>query len=115
MENIKLKRYNSLFEKEISSILQNEVKDEEIRFVTVTGCDITNDLSFCKVYVTVLEKEKKETTMEALKGAASFIREQLSKRIEIRHTPELRFLYDDSIANGERIESIIKEMNEKDM
>lgn len=114
MENIKLKRYNSLFEKEISAILQNEIKDEDIHFVTVTGCDITNDLSFCKVYVTVLDESKKETTMEALKGAASFIREQLSQRIEIRHTPELRFLYDDSIAHGERIESIIKEMNEKD-
>ena len=60
MNNIKISRYNSLFVKEISSILQNEVKDPDLKFVTVTGCEITNDLSFAKVYVTVLNDEKRK-------------------------------------------------------
>lgn len=114
MNQIKIERLNSNFVKEISFILQNEIKDEDIKFVTVTGCDITSDLSFCKVYVTVLDQEKKESTLEALNGAASFIRSVLSQRIEIRHTPELRFLYDDSIEYGNRIENKIKELKEQD-
>lgn len=97
---------------EISRILMTEIKDEDIKFVTVTGVDITNDLSFAKVYITVLDPEKKESTLTALKGASHFIRGKLSERIDIRHTPELKFLYDDSIAYGERIEEIIGKMNE---
>ena len=64
MNNIKISRYNSLFVKEISSILQNEVKDPDLKFVTVTGCEITNDLSFAKVYVTVLNDEKRKDIMK---------------------------------------------------
>lgn len=109
--SIKLERMNSTFAKEISYILQNEIKDENIKFVSVTGCEITNDLSYAKVYVTVFDKEKKETTMKALDGAKSFIRGELSKRVEIRHTPELRFVFDDSIEYGEKIDRMIDELH----
>ncbi len=114
MNNIKLSRYNSLFVKEISSILQNEVKDPDLKFVTVTDCEITNDLSFAKVYVTVLNDEKRKDIMKALDGAKSFIRGEISKRVEIRHTPELRFIYDESIDYGNKIEKIIKELHEEE-
>ncbi len=112
--NVKIERLNSQFEKEISLILQTEIKDEEIKFVTITGCEITSDLSFCKVFFTVLDDHKKESTLEALNGAASFIRGQLSQRIEIRHTPELKFIYDDSISYGNHIEKLIEQVHEKD-
>lgn len=112
--NVKIERLNSQFEKEISMILQTEVKDDDIKFVTVTGCEITSDLSYCKVYFTVLDNNKKESTLEALKGAASFIRGQLSQRIEIRHTPELKFIYDESIEYGNHIEKLIQKVHEKD-
>ncbi len=111
MANIKIERLNHTFMEEISSILMTEVKDEDIKFVTITGVDITNDLSFAKVYFTVLDESKKETTLEALNGASHFIRGKLSERIEIRHTPELKFLYDESIAYGEHIENIIEQIN----
>ncbi len=114
MNPIKIERLNSTFVKEISSILQTEVKDEEIRFVTVTDCEITSDLSFAKVYVTVFDEAKKDSTLQALQKAAPFIRSVLSQRIEIRHTPELRFLYDSSIAYGNRIENKIKELKEQE-
>lgn len=112
--SVKIDRYNSLFVKEISYILQNEIKDDDIKFVTVTGCEITNDLSYAKVYVTVFDMDKKDSTMEALDGAKSFIRGELSKRVEIRHTPELRFVFDDSIEYGNKIEKIIESIHEKD-
>lgn len=111
MANIKIERLNHLFMEEISKILMTEIKDEDIKFVTVTGVDITNDLSFAKVYVTVLNPDKKEFTLEALKGASRFIRGKLSERIDVRHTPELKFVYDDSIAYGEHIDEIIEKMN----
>lgn len=111
MANIKIERLNHTFMEEISNILMTEVKDEDIKFVTITGVDITNDLSFAKVYFTVLDESKKETTLEALNGASHFIRGKLSERIEIRHTPELKFLYDESIAYGEHIENIIEQIN----
>jgi len=112
--NIKIERLESAFEKEISYILMNEIKDEAIRFVTITGCEITNDLSFAKVYFTVLDSNKKEDTVKALNKAKSFIRGQLSRRVDIRHTPELTFIFDDSIEYGNRIENIIKEINQED-
>lgn len=112
--NVKLERLNSQFEKEISQILQMEIKDEDIKFVTVTGCEITSDLSFCKVFFTVLDNQKKDSTLEALNKAASFIRGQLSQRIEIRHTPELKFVYDYSIEYGDHIEKLIREVHEKE-
>ena len=113
MANIKIERLNHAFQEEISMILMTEIRDEDIKFVTITGVDITSDLSFAKVYFTVLDETKKESTLEALNGAASFIRTKLSERIEIRHTPELKFIYDKSIDYGNHIEEIIKELNEE--
>ena len=112
--SVKIERLNDQFQKEISIILQTEVKDQDIKFVTITGCEITNDLSFCKVYFTVLDDTKRESTLEALKGASSFIRSLLSQRIEIRHTPELRLYYDESIDYGNKIEKIIEKINNED-
>ena len=109
--SIKIDRLNSTFKKEISYILQNEVKDPNIKFVTVTGCEITSDLSFAKVFVTVFDKEKKQEVMNALDGAKSFIRGEISKRVEIRHTPELRFVFDDSIEYGEKIDRLIDDLH----
>lgn len=112
--SVKIERLNDQFQKEISIILQTEIKDQDIHFVTITGCDITNDLSFCKVYFTVLDESKKDSTLQALKGAASFIRGELSKRVQVRHTPELRFFYDNSIEYGNKIERIIEKINEEE-
>lgn len=111
--NIRIKRLNHAFMEEISMILMEEVRDEDLKFVTITGCDITNDLSYAKVYFTVLDKDKKEKVLEDINNAASFIREKLSERIEIRHTPELKFIYDDSIEYGEKIEKIIDKLHKE--
>ena len=114
MENIKIERYNDAIQEELSKILMTEVKDEDIHFVTITGCDLSSDLSYCKVYVTVLDQSKKESTLQALNRSKGFLRSELSKRIEIRHTPELSFHYDESIAYGEHIEKILEQVKEED-
>lgn len=112
--NNKIERLNHTFVREISYILSTEVKDKNIHFVTITGCKITNDLSFAKVYFTVLDEMKKEDVSKALKKASSFIRGKLSERVEIRHTPELIFIYDDSIAYGNKIEEKIKQLKNEE-
>ena len=114
MNSIKLSRYNSLFVKEISSIIQNEVKDNDIKFVTITDCEITSDLSFAKVYYTVLDETKKNDTRKALDKAKGFIRGEISKRVDIRHTPELRFIFAESGEYGSKIDRLIKEIHDKE-
>ncbi len=114
MGNVKIERLNHAFQEEISKILMTEIKDEDIKFVTITGVDTTNDLSYAKVYFTVLDENKKKTTSDALNGAASFIRGKLSERVEIRHTPELKFIYDTSIEYGEHIEKIIDKIHQNE-
>ena len=114
MANIKIERLNHAFQEEISMILMTEIKDEDLKFVTITGVDTTSDLSYAKVYFTVLDETKKETTLEALTGAASFIRSKLAERVEIRHTPELKFIYDTSIEYGNHIEEIIDSINKEE-
>ena len=110
----KIDRIASNFVKEISYILATEIRDEDIKFVTVTDCKVTNDLSFAKIYVTVLDENKKEITLKALNSAAGFIRKILADRVDIRHIPELQFVYDESIEYGKKIENIIDDIhNEK--
>ncbi len=112
MSNIKIERLNDAIQEEISKILMTEIKDEEIHFVTITDCSVASDLSVCKVYFTVLDITKKDTVLQALQGAASFIRGKLSERLTVRHTPELRFIYDESIAYGEHIDQLIEQLHE---
>lgn len=105
--SIKIDRIASNMVKEISYILATEIKDQDIRFVTITDVEVTNDLSFAKVYFTVLDDHRRKETLEALKNASGFVRKMLAERIDIRHIPELEFIYDESIAYGAKIEKIM--------
>ena len=107
---IKNERINSNLQKEISYIIANEVKNPNIKFVTITACDVTNDLSYARVYFTTLGDSN--DTLKGLKSAKGYIRKALADRIELRHIPELEFIYDESIEYGKKIEDKIKEINE---
>lgn len=112
--SLKTERIASNLVKEISYILATKIKDRDIRFVTVTDCKVTTDLSFAKVYVTVLDDRKKEETLKALKNASGYIRRELAERVDIRHIPELQFVFDESIEYGNKIEHIIEQIHDKD-
>ena len=71
-------------------------------------------MSFAKVYVTVLDQEKKEETIKALNNAAGFIRKTLADRVDVRHIPELSFVYDESIDYGKKIETIIEQIHDEE-
>ena len=113
--SIKLERLASTFVEEISKIIKEEVKDPDIGFVTITSCNISSDLSYAKVYCTVLNDENRDKCIHDLNGAKGFIRSELMKRkLGRRKIPELHFVFDESIDYGNKIEKIIKEIHEND-
>ena len=111
MSNHKIDRMASDISRNISDILANEANDELLKTVTITGCTVTNDLSFCKVYFTSFSNLEKKDLEKELNEAAPFIRGKVSERVDIRHTPEIKFYYDESIEYGKKIEDIIKSLN----
>lgn len=106
--SVKIERLEHKFVEEISIILREEIKDERINFVTVTASKITNDLSFAKIYVTVLDDSKRDEVLKLLNKASNFIERELSKRVDIRKMPDIHFVYDTSIEYANRIEEILE-------
>ena len=113
--SVKTERIAGVLLREISDILQNEVYDEDIKFVTLTYVKVDTDLSLAQIYCTVFDQTKKDKCLHDLNAAKGFIKTDLAKRkLEIRRIPDLRFIYDESIEYGTKIEKIIKEINEDD-
>jgi ribosome-binding factor A len=112
MARVRVGRVGEQIKKEISSIIQSELKDPRIGFITVTGVEITNDLSQAKVFLSVLgTDEQKEETLKALGRSSGYIRSELGKRIRLRKVPELMFRLDASIDYGSKIERLLEQVN----
>lgn len=110
--SIKLERLSHIFIEEISKVLQTEVKDKQLKFVTITDVKIASDLSHAKVYFTILDERRREEITNSLTKASGFIRTKLCNNVEIRKMPELHFVYDESIEYASQIESIIDKLKE---
>lgn len=113
--SVKITRINSEVQREISQIIREEIKDPRIHPMTsVMSVEVTPDLKFAKVFVSVFgSEEEKEKTMEGLKKSASFARVQLAKKMNLRNTPELTFVLDNSIEYGVNMSKRIDEVNAK--
>ena len=96
-----------LIQRELSDLLRREVRDPHVGMVTLTSVDVSPDLSHAKVFFTLLNTEKKDDTSRALKRAAGFLRSQLAHRLKMYTTPELRFVYDESVERGDRLSQLI--------
>ena len=95
-------------------IIAGEVEDPRVGYVTVTEARLTPDLKYCKVYVSVLGTDDEITaSLAALKHAAGFIRTQLGTVLQMRRTPELHFVFDNTTETASRIEAILSEEEEK--
>ena len=112
MSKIKIERIGSDIQKELGSIILLNAKDKVFKNVTITAVDVSNDLSYAKVYFTTTDDRKH--VEHDLNNAAGFFRTLLSQRINVRHTPELKFIFDESIEYGQRIEKIIEELHKED-
>lgn len=114
MNQIKLKRIASQIIREVSDILQNEARDRLMHTITITGCDVSSDLGYAKIYFTcVLDIDKKDIECE-LEEASGYIRRELAERIDIRHTPKLVFKFDESVEYGNHIDNIIEKIHDKE-
>lgn len=111
MSNLKLKRIASSISREISAILNEEARNEVLKMVSITDVTVDADLTFAKVYF-MTRLDDKEFVESELNEASGFIRTELAHRLDLRSTPELKFVYDKSLDYGERIESIIDKINE---
>ncbi len=105
-------RINDEIKKEISQLINYEVKDPRLEeFITVVRVDTTNDLSYSKIYVSVLgDEEKVKKVLEGLGSAKGFIKREIAKRINLRHTPELIFLADDSLEYSAKMNELFNKI-----
>ena len=96
-----------LIQRELADLLRHEVRDPRVGMVTLTSVDVAPDLSHAKIFFTILDKDKLGETTKALQRAAGFLRSQLSHRLTMYTTPELRFVYDESVERGDRLSRLI--------
>lgn len=109
--SIKNTRVNSEVQRELSNIIRGEIKDPRINPLTsVVMAEVAPDLKTCKAYISVLgDEESQRNTLEGLKSAMGFIRRQLAKNLNLRNTPEIRFILDQSIEYGVHMSRLIDE------
>ncbi len=111
--SVKNTRINEEVMRELSNIIRLEVKDPRISPVTsVVSVEVAPDLKTCKAYISVLgDDEAVKKTIEGLKSSAGFIRRELAHRINLRNTPEITFVSDQSIAYAAKMSKLIDEVN----
>ena len=110
--SIKNVRINAEVQRELGNIIRNEVKDPRISpMTTVVTAEVTPDLKYCKAYISVLgSKEAAENTMKGLNSAVGYIRKALAKSVNLRNTPEITFVLDQSIEYGVRMSKLIDDV-----
>ncbi len=111
--SIKNTRINGEVQKELSKLITTEIKDPRISPLTsVVAVEVAPDLKTAKVYISVLgDEETRQNTLKGLKSAAAFMRSQLAKNINLRNTPELTFVMDQSIEYGITMSKLIQDVN----
>ncbi|MFV0519957.1 MAG: 30S ribosome-binding factor RbfA [Lachnospirales bacterium] len=111
----RLNRINDEIKKEVSQIINYEVKDPRLEeFITVVRVETTNDLYHCKIYISVFgDEEKVKKVLEGLRSAKGFIKREIARRINLRQTPELQFLHDNSLEHAIKINALISKISKE--
>ena len=108
-------RVNALLQRELGTIISEELQDPRIGFTTVTAVEITNDLRTARVHVSVLgDDEQIASTMKAIEEAKPYLRHELGSRIELRFVPELVFVSDRSAERSARISTLLRQAKERE-
>ncbi len=111
-----IERVNTLIRREISDLIQQELRDPRLdEFIVVTEVDTSPDLKYAKVFVSCMSGQREEQKILGILNAASgFLRTELAKNTRLRRTPELSFHWDNSIEHGDRILRLIDEVTQQD-
>ncbi|MBB6452879.1 ribosome-binding factor A [Salirhabdus euzebyi] len=113
MSELRVSRVAEQMKKELGDIISKKIKDPRIGFVTVTDVSVTGDLQQAKIYISILgDEEKKQDTLIGLAKAKGFVRSEIGKRIRLRKTPEITFEIDEALEYGNRIENLLRDLNE---
>ncbi|KIY21499.1 MULTISPECIES: 30S ribosome-binding factor RbfA [Mesobacillus] len=111
----RVNRVGEQMKKELGDIISRKIKDPRVGFVTVTDVQVTGDLQQAKVYISVLgDEQQREDSLKGLAKAKGFIRTEIGQRIRLRKTPELIFEFDETMAYGNRINSLIHELHREE-
>lgn len=111
--SLRSNRVGEQMRKELSEIIGRKIKDPRVGFVTVTGVAVTGDLQQATVYITSLGNERERAeTLKALEKASGFMRSEIGSRIRLRRTPELLFEFDTAIEYGNKIDALLRGLNE---
>jgi len=112
----RLIRYNSDFAREIADIIHLELKDPRVgHIVSVLKTETSVDLKYCKVYVSILgSPDEQRETFKVLQNASGFIRKRIAERVNPRQTPEIRFIFDDSVEHGFKMDKLIDDVIKRD-
>ena len=102
-------RVADLIHRNLARLIQQEFKDPRIGMVTISSVQISADLKHAKIYVTVLEEDKREETLKVLNEASGFFRRSLASMVQMRVVPKPLFVFDESVIRGNRINSILEE------
>ena len=109
--SMRANRVAEQMKKELGGIIGQKLKDPRIGFVTVTDVEVTGDLQQATIFISVLGSEsEKEYTLKGLNKAKGFIRTEIGQRIRLRITPEINFEFDESVAYGNRIDSLLRQV-----
>ncbi|WP_153915173.1 30S ribosome-binding factor RbfA [Shewanella sp. TC10] len=110
------RRIAQQLQQELAMILQRDMKDPRIGFVTVNDVDVSRDLSFAKVFVTFFEEDQElvDQKIEALTAASPYVRTLVASRMKLRVMPELRFVYDSSLVEGMRMSNLVSQVITQD-
>lgn len=99
----------------VSVLLQRELKDPRIGFVTITSVDVTPDLKYARIYVSVMgTPEEQKATMDALASSRGFVRREIASRMTIRYMPEIQFKWDKGLEYSDRINRLLNELKEEE-
>lgn len=112
MASNRISRINEELQRELSDLIR-ALKDPRVQqsMISVTKVETTGDLRYAKVYISVLDKDKARDTLKGLKSAGGFLRREIAARLQLRYTPELQFVEDDSIAYGARMFDLLKSLD----
>ena len=111
MSQQRIGRINEEIQKELSSLIRT-LKDPRVQdaMISITSVDTTGDLRYAKVYVSVLQKERAREVLKGLKSAGGFLRREIGQKLQLRYTPELVFVEDDSITKGARMYALLSSL-----
>lgn len=111
-EFLRHQRVSRQLQRELAEVIQRDIKDPEVGFVTISEVEVTKDLAVAKVYVSVLTTQANENKAEsivALNHAANYIHGIVAKRMRMRAVPELRFFLDESVEQGIKIDALLRD------